>query len=45
MTNDSCLVHTDFQNAIKQCYNSYSSSYEDTAPFGTGYRKKTGADA
>ncbi len=43
--NDSCEVHPDFQNAIKQCYNSYSSSIEDEMPFGNGYRKKTSADA
>ncbi len=45
MKNDSCTVHSDFQNAIKQCYDSYSSSIEDTDPFGNGYRKKTSADA
>lgn len=36
--NDSCLVHPDFQNAIKQCYGPYSESNEDMEPFGTGFR-------
>eukprot|EP00094_Tigriopus_californicus_P009732 TCALIF_09381-PA protein Name:"Similar to PKD2 Polycystin-2 (Bos taurus)" AED:0.09 eAED:0.09 QI:23/1/1/1/0.9/0.90/11/108/699 len=41
--NDSCDVHEDFQNAIKQCYNSYSESIEDKSAFGNGYRKRTSA--
>ena len=36
--NDSCQVHPDFQNAIKQCYGPYSESNEDMEPFGTGFR-------
>lgn len=43
--NDSCAVHVDFQNAIKVCYDQYSSSMEDKSPFGTGFRKRTSADA
>eukprot|EP00095_Tigriopus_kingsejongensis_P002369 maker-scaffold579_size130606-snap-gene-0.31 protein:Tk02369 transcript:maker-scaffold579_size130606-snap-gene-0.31-mRNA-1 annotation:"pkd2 " len=45
VTNDSCDVHEDFQNAIKQCYNTYSSSIEDKSAFGNGYRKRTSAMA
>ena len=43
--NESCTVHSDFQNAIKQCFAAYDSSIEDKDPFGNGYRKKTSADA
>ena len=43
--NDSCDVHQDFQNAIKQCYDSYSASIEDDAPFGNGFRRRTSDDA
>ena len=41
--NDSCLIHPDFQNAIKQCYDEYSESNEDHEPFGTGFRHRTSA--
>ena len=43
--NDSCLIHPDFQNAIKHCYDQYSEQNEDREPFGTGYRKRTSAKA
>ena len=43
--NDSCLVHPDFQNAIKHCYAEYSESDEDQEPFGTGFRQRTSSKA
>ena len=36
--NDSCKIHPDFQNAIKECYAQYSPEHEDHEPFGTGYQ-------
>lgn len=32
--NDSCTVHDDFKNEIKQCYDAYASTIEDKNPFG-----------
>lgn len=32
--NDSCTVHSDFQNEIKACYDAYAKSIEDKATFG-----------
>lgn len=34
VTNESCIVHTDFRDNIKQCYAFYSESLEDTSPYG-----------
>ncbi|XP_030835833.1 polycystic kidney disease protein 2 isoform X3 [Strongylocentrotus purpuratus] len=34
VTNDSCQVHTDFEDNINTCYAGYSESLEDTATFG-----------
>ena len=43
--NDSCLIHPDFQNAIKECFAEYSESNEDHEPFGTGFRSATSDSA
>ena len=43
--NDSCTVHQDFQNAIKQCFNAYSSSIEDPEPFGNTAHIRTSPEA
>ena len=32
--NDSCTVHDDFKDEIKQCYDSYATSIEETHKFG-----------
>jgi len=32
--NDSCIVHDDFKNEIKACYDTYATSIEDQFPFG-----------
>jgi len=32
--NDSCEVHADFSNAIRQCYSAFSSSAIDETSFG-----------
>ncbi len=45
VTNSSCTIYKDFQNAIKQCYADYDPSLEDTAPFGNGFREFSSADA
>lgn len=34
VTNESCVVHTDFRDNIKQCYAFYSESLEERTPFG-----------
>jgi len=36
VSNDSCVIHPNFQNAIKACYGSYKKSIEDTGSFGSG---------
>lgn len=36
--NDSCVVPDAFKREIKECFDAYSPSYEDTAPFGDGPR-------
>jgi polycystin 2 len=45
VTNNSCEVHPDFQNAITECYATYSSSVEDKNPFGNGARHYTSETA
>lgn len=32
--NESCSVHADFEAEIKQCFDAYTSTIEDTNPFG-----------
>ncbi|KAM6972276.1 polycystin-2 isoform 2-T2 [Aplochiton taeniatus] len=32
--NESCFVHRDLRNKVRDCYNMYTASNEDTAPFG-----------
>ncbi|XP_074647871.1 polycystin-2-like isoform X2 [Tubulanus polymorphus] len=32
--NNSCIVHADFADEIKQCYESYAETIEDKSPFG-----------
>ncbi|KAI3378657.1 hypothetical protein SNEBB_011293 [Seison nebaliae] len=32
--NESCIIHDDFKQEIKQCYDSYAPSIEDKDPFG-----------
>jgi hypothetical protein len=43
--NDSCVIHPDFQNAISECYDTYTTGIEDTRPFGNGVRLFTSEDA
>ena len=45
VTNMSCSVPSKFKDAIKVCYNHYSSGIEDRASFGPGWRKYSSADA
>lgn len=45
VTNTSCSVPSKFKDAIKVCYNHYSSAIEDRTSFGPGWRKYSSADA
>ncbi|KAF2355422.1 Polycystin cation channel PKD1/PKD2, partial [Trinorchestia longiramus] len=43
--NDSCEVHEDFKNAIRQCYSPYADSYIDENTFGLGLTPGHGNDS
>ena len=45
MTNKSCEIYPDFQNAIKVCYAPYDSSLEETKSFIPHFRKYTSIEA